>query len=118
MTALDDLISRAGISRVVIDRRTEELIAMSSYGPNRYICSVIEEMREQLKLLDAANVEYYRSLARMMIEEIQTLANRMEAALGDHADIEELHKKRYELKQEVKALKQEVEELKGESDDD
>lgn len=45
------------------------------------------------------------------IEEIQTLANRMEAALGDARDIKDLRERRSELKDEVRKLKEEIKKL-------
>ncbi len=91
---------------------------MSSYGPNRYLCSVLEEMRSQLKLLDTNNIERYRSITAMMIEEVQTLGERMESSLGDTKDVEELMIKRARLKKEVRELKLKILELKPEESDD
>lgn len=49
--------------------------------PNRYICDVLEEMR---KVNETRNYSYLLGL----IEEIQTMANKMEAALRDKKDLE------------------------------
>jgi len=51
---------------------------------NRYLCSVLDEMRECTKTL---NFSYLLGL----IEEAQTLGNRMEAKLYEIKDFERLH---------------------------
>jgi len=65
--------------------------------PNRTICDVLEEMR---KLNKTRN---YSALAGL-IEEIQSMANKMEAALGDKKDVKLWTKKRASLKEEIKKL--------------
>ena len=65
--------------------------------PNRYICSVFEEMRAALKTL---NFSYLPGL----IEEAQVMANRMEASLYDKHDLRRLDAK-------IKAAKDELAEL-------
>ena len=82
-----------------------EMPELKYYGcTNRYICTVLGEMRECLKSL---NFSYFGSL----IEEAQMLANRMEAALEDQKDrktllddINKLKKTRDKLKKEVEKL--------------
>lgn len=73
---------------------------------NRTICSVLEEMR---KTLETRNFSYLLGL----IEEAQTLANRMEAGLADKHDVEYMEKRKKELKAEIKILKEEKESIKG-----
>ena len=46
------------------------------YGLNRYVCDVLEEMRTSVKTLNFAMIP-------SLIEEVQTMANRMEMALED-----------------------------------
>jgi len=72
--------------------------------PNRYICTVLDEMRECLKNL---NFAYFASL----IEEVQMLANRMEASLEDKKDIRKLTNDIHKLKAIRKKLKKEVDKL-------
>lgn len=76
--------------------------------PNRTLCTVLDEMRQCVKTL---NFAYLLSL----IEEVQTLGNRMEASLWDQNDIDGLHTKKRELKQEVKDLKEERNKLRDET---
>ena len=66
--------------------------------PNRVICEVFEEMRACLK---TNNFSYLNGL----IEEAQTMANRMEAALGDADDVGRMQQERIELNEEIKKLR-------------
>ncbi len=67
--------------------------------PNRYLCSVLDEMRECTKTL---NFSYLSGL----IEEAQTLGSRMEAKLYDIKDFERLRDHIKELKKEKKKLEE------------
>ena len=67
--------------------------------PNRYLCSVLDEMRECTKTL---NFSYLLGL----IEETQTLGSRMEAKLYDIKDFERLRDNIKELKKEKKKLEE------------
>ncbi len=71
---------------------------------NRMLCSVFDEMRECTKTL---NFSYLMGL----IEEAQTLGNRMEAKLYDMKDYEQLH-------QDIKDLKKKKTKLEAEVGDD
>ena len=71
---------------------------------NRYLCDVLSEMR---KCVDTSNFSYLLGL----IEEAQTLANRMEARLFEIKDYERLHKEIKDLEKKKKKLEKEVEEL-------
>jgi cell division protein FtsB len=74
------------------------------YGPSRYICDVLEEMRKCFK-------HYNFSIVLSLIEECQTLANRMESALSEQRGIRDAHEEIKELKAERKQLKAEIREL-------
>ena len=69
---------------------------------NRMMCDVLEEMRVCVKTL---NFSYLLGL----IEELQTLGNRMEAKLFDIKDFERLHDDIKDLKKKKKKLKEDVE---------
>jgi hypothetical protein len=84
--------------------------------PNRYVCSVLEEMRTQLKGLDIHSIDRYKSITLMMIEEAQSMVNRMEAAIEDKSDINKMLKKRSKLHKEVEKLKAEKEKLEEEKE--
>jgi len=62
--------------------------------PTRYLCDVLDEMRKCFK---TRNFSHLCGL----IEEAQTLANRMEAALGERKDYQRWHDM---AKQEKKAF--------------
>jgi hypothetical protein len=85
--------------------------------PNRYVCTVLEEMRKQLKTLDENNLDRYKSIAALMIEEAQTMVNKMEAGLEDYGDIRRMKEERDELYVEIKKLKAEKKELKKEEEE-
>lgn len=68
--------------------------------PNRTICGILEEAR---KCHETRNYSYLLGL----LEEIQSAANRMEAALWDQKDLERLRSDRKELQEEIKKLREE-----------
>jgi len=68
--------------------------------PHRYICSVLDEMRECVK---TSNFSYLSGL----IEEAQSLVNRMESRLYEIKDFERLHEDIRILKAEKKKLEKE-----------
>ena len=90
---------------------------MSFYSyPNRLVCSVLQEMRDSIKIIDdyGDRVEKrWVSYQKLLIEEAQTLVNRMEAALEDQDDVRRAHDKIKELKKEIKELEQQKEDLEN-----
>ena len=75
------------------------------YGLNRYICDVLEEMRTSVKTLNFAMIP-------SLIEEVQTMANRMEMALHDMKDLEQLKMDIVEKKEELKKLEKKIAKMK------
>ena len=71
------------------------------YGLNRYICDVLEEMRTSVKTLNFAMIP-------SLIEEVQTMANRMEMALEDMKDLKRLKDEIHEKKEELKKLEKKI----------
>ena len=71
---------------------------------NRMMCDVLEEMRDCTKTM---NFSYLLGL----IEEAQSLGNRMEAKLYDIKDYERLHDDIKDLKKKKKKLEEKVEKL-------
>ncbi len=69
---------------------------------NRYICTVLDEMRDCVK---TSNFSYLSGL----IEEAQSLANRMESRLYEIRDFERLHEDIRKLKAEKKKLEEATE---------
>ena len=76
-----------------------------NYWRHRIMCDVLEEMR---KCSGSAN---YAALPGL-IEEVQIMGNKMEAALSYQKDTEKLHDKRKKLEKEVKKLQAKVDKLK------
>ena len=75
--------------------------------PSRYICDVLSEMR---KLHKTRNYSCLLGL----IEEAQTMANRMEAALDEKQSYERWHKKAKKEKENYKALLEETNKMRKE----
>jgi hypothetical protein len=71
---------------------------------NRTVCDVLEELR---KAYETRNFSYIPGL----IEEIQSMVNRMEAKLWDQKDHERLKRDHAELKKKVRKLKAKTEKL-------
>ena len=78
--------------------------------PNRTLCAVLGEMRDCFK---TNNFSYLIGL----IEEAQSMGNRMEGALQDLKDIERMQAQRKELYKEVETLRAKKKELGGKDDD-
>ena len=68
---------------------------------NRLVCNVLDEMRECSK---TRNFSYLDGL----IEEVQTLVNRMEGKLLDNKELGELDERIRESKIDLKRLKQKI----------
>ena len=67
------------------------------YGLNRYVCEVLEEMRTCTKTLNFAIIP-------SLIEEVQTMVNRMEMTLSDMKDLESLKDTIREKKEELEKI--------------
>ena len=76
--------------------------------PNRYICSVLSEMRSCYKTRNFAHLPG-------LIEEAQTMANRMEAHLDQAKEYFKLRDDCRKLSEEIKKLKKEKESLTEEN---
>ena len=75
--------------------------------PNRTMCEVLGEMRKCFQT-------YNFSPMLGLIEEVQSMGNRMEAALQDKGDISYYTKERDNLGREIKFLEQRKQELEAE----
>jgi len=75
--------------------------------PNRTMCDVLEAMRGCYK---TRNFAYLSGL----IEEVQDMANRMESALSDKADVRSYKDERSELHEEIKKLREQKKALEKE----
>ena len=74
------------------------------YGLNRYVCDVLDEMRTSVKTLNFAMIP-------SLIEEVQTMANRMEMALSDLKDLKLLKEEIVDKKEELEALQAQIKNL-------
>jgi len=54
--------------------------------PNRYACTVLEEARAALAKLNWVTMAFSKRHLATLLEELQTIVNRMEAGLEDKAD--------------------------------
>ena len=91
--------------------------------PNRYACTVLEEARAALAKLNWVTMAFSKRHLATLLEELQTIVNRMEAGLEDKSDysyardrlretrakLADLEAEKAELKVEIKALKAELE---------
>ena len=75
--------------------------------PNRTICDVLKEMR-------TANETRNFAYILPLIEEVQSMANRMESALYDKSDIKYSREEMKKLQAKIKKLKLKKEELENE----
>ena len=94
--------------------------------PNRYACTVLEEARAALARLNWVTMAFSKRHLATLLEELQTIVNRMEAGLEDKSDysyardrlretrakLNDLKDEKAELKAELKALKVVVEQSK------
>ena len=78
-----------------------------TYYPNRTACAVLDEIRSLWKT---------RNFAPLMglVEELQSMFNRMESALYDKGDLDKARKELSEIKKEIKVLKEKRDFLKDE----
>lgn len=80
---------------------------MGRFYTNRTICDCLNEMRELTKTLNFSPI-------LGLVEEIQTMANRMEARLDENKQIEGGYKVKKQLKEEIKLLEIKLKNLKQE----
>jgi hypothetical protein len=90
-----------GIRRLTFNE--EGMVTM----PSRYVCSVLDEMRTAVKV---GRIDMVLGL----IEEMQTLVNRMEAKLADYSDLGYTLRGAGDLKKSLRAIEEQVKKLEGE----
>jgi len=98
--------------------------------PNRYACTVLEEARAALAKLNLVTLPFSKRHLATLLEELQTIVNRMEAGLEDKSDysyardrlretrakLADLKADEGRLKAEIKALKAVVKDSRGTSE--
>ena len=75
-----------------------------TYWVNRTLCDILDEMR---KCHETRNYAGLMSL----VEEAQSVANRMEAGLGDKKDLIKMNEEWHKLKKEIKKLRKKRDKL-------
>ena len=82
--------------------------------PNRYACTVLEEARSALAKLNWVTMAFSKRHLATLLEELQTIVNRMEAGLEDKADYNRTRDRLRDSRAELADLKAEKSELKAE----
>ena len=82
--------------------------------PNRYACTVLDEARAALERLNWVTLAYCKRHLATLLEELQTIVNRMESALTDKHDYEMARNRLRDSRAELNDLKAEKAELKVE----
>ena len=78
--------------------------------PHRYLCTVLEEMRECYKHMRF-------DLMKGLIEEAQIMGNRMEDALYDKKDLKRAYDEKKKVRKEIEKLKKKKEKLEKKCED-
>ena len=91
------------LSDIIMSNRSEPFgrSPVNYYHTNRHLCSVFEEMRECCK---TGNYSYLPGL----IEEAQSMGNRMEAGLYNRKDLIKMQVEWSELKSKIKSLRSQL----------
>lgn len=79
--------------------------------PHRFICEVLDEMRTAIKI-------HRPDLVIGLIEEAQTLVNRMEAKLGDYSDLGYNLRDASKLRKDLRELRDAADIIEEQLDDD
>lgn len=77
---------------------------------NRFVCSVLKEMRKAVKV---GRIDMLDGL----IEEVQTLVNRMESKLEDYSDLGYDLEKGRDFRRKLRVLVKQADEIEKEMDD-
>ncbi len=86
---------------------------MRRFWLNRTACDVLRELKDLLKAQG-----YDHGAALVLIEELQIMYNKMEAALADKRDINEINKERNRLKLKYKDLIENIRDAGGDIDEE
>ena len=82
-------------------------------SPNRYACTVLHEARAALANLNWATMVFSKRHLTTLLEELQTIVNRMEAGLEDKSDYNSSRDRLRDSKAELADLKVEKAELEA-----
>jgi hypothetical protein len=81
----------------------------NEYWVRRTLCDVLYDIKEYTKKLPL--LDNQKAIIISLTAEAQVMANRMEAALGEHKDLIELNDEWNKLRREVKDLRRERKEI-------
>ena len=84
---------------------------------NRYLCTVLEECRTALNNLNFLTIKPTKRILSTLVEEIQVLANRMEAGLEDNWEYNRDQIEHRKLKREIKQMEWQKADLAAEVED-
>ena len=81
--------------------------------PNRYACTVLEEARAALAKLNWVTMAFSKRHLATLLEELQTIVNRMEAGLEDKSDYNRSRDRLRDIRTKLAGLEAEKAELKA-----
>ena len=84
---------------------------------NRYLCTVLDECRTALNKLNILTIKSTKRMLGTLVEEIQVLANRMEAGLRDIRDHDYDLTEHRKIKREIKQMEWQKADLSAEVED-
>ncbi len=84
---------------------------------NRYLCTVLDECRTALNKLNFLTIKSTKRMLSTLVEEIQVLANRMEAGLEDNWKYNRDQIEHRKLKREIKQMEWQKADLAAEVED-
>ena len=84
---------------------------------NRYLCTVIDECRTALNKLNILTIGSTKRMLSTLVEEIQVLANRMEAGLEDNWEYNRDNINHRQIKREIKQMEWQKGDLTAEVED-
>lgn len=85
------------------------------YYLNRTACDVLQEMRKCNENVSEHTVDRNKEVMLYLIEEAQSMYNKMEAGLSNHRDLVSMEEEHSKRRKELKALTKEVGDLKKEA---
>ena len=84
---------------------------------NRYLCTVLDECRTALNKLNFLTIKSTKRILSTLVEEIQVLANRMDAGLEDNWEYNRDHINHRQIKREIKQMEWQKADLAAEVED-
>jgi translation elongation factor EF-1alpha len=86
------------------------------FWANRTACEVLEEIRTVVKVSSANGSA--KAMLIALIEELQVMFNKMEAAIADKRDFNDIREETSKAKQKLRELEEKIKFLGGTSDEE